>query len=534
MKFDLRARRWGAIGALALCALAYGCSSNTAPTDTLVFGRNKDAVKLDPAVVTDGMSLNVSIVTMEGLTSYKPGSFDIEPGLATGWTMSRDGKLWTFTLRRGVKFQDGTDFNAAAVKINFDRWRNKKDKLHLLLKGDYSYYESQFGGFPGVIADVKVLAPDKVQIVLTQPVAPMLANLAMPTFAMSSPTAMEKEGEDYFRQPVGTGPYQVAEWIKDDHITLKAFDGYWGGKAKVPTVVLRDIPDASTSLLSLQRGDIDGWEYPQPNDLIVIAKDPKLVIYHQPANNLMYLAMNNQKKPFDNIYVRRAINEAIDARALVKNFYDPSAIVADEFLPPAVWPHGVKVSYPYDPADARKLLAQAGPEYAHGFSTTLWYMTLPRPYLPQPQRVAEAIQSDLKAIGINVKLEAFEWGTYLQKVQNGEANMALFGWTGDNGDPDNFMYVILDKDSATPPGAQNVCFWKDEGFHALMKQAQIAPDMAQRSALYKKALQLIHDQAPCVPLVHTSPPIVFNKRVKDYRPNPDSAELFQHLSLSAN
>jgi len=161
-------------------------------------------------------------------------------------------------------------------------------------------------------------------------------------------------------------------------------------------------------------------------------------------------------------------------------------------------------------------------------------MTLPRPYLPQPQRVAEAIQADLKAIGISVKLEAFEWGTYLQKVQNGEANMALFGWTGDNGDPDNFMYVILDKDSATPPGAQNVCFWKDEDFHALMKQAQIAPDMAARSALYKKALQLIHDQAPCVPLVHTSPPIVFNKRVKDYRPNPDSAELFQHLSLSAN
>ncbi len=529
---DLRVRHVAAFVVLLSAVLACACGSGSASTDTLVFGRNKDAVKLDPAVVTDGMSLNVSIVVVEGLTRYKRGSFDVEPNLATAWTTSPDGKIWTFALRHGVKFQDGTEFDASAVKTNLDRWRLKNDKLHLLLKGDYSYYESQFGGFPGVIKDVKVLAPDRVRLVLSQPVAPLLANLAMPTFGMSSPAAMLKEGEDYFRQPVGTGPYQIAEWVKDDHITLKAFTGYWGQKPKLPTIVLRDIPDPSSSLLELQKGDIDGWEYPQPDDLIVIAKDPKLVIYHQPPNNIMYLAMNDQKKPFDNLYVRRAINEAIDAKALVKNFYDPSAIVADEFLPAAVWPHGVKVSYPYDPADARKLLAQAGPDYAHGFSTTLWYMTLPRPYLPQPQRVAEAIQADLKAIGINAKLESFEWGTYLQKVQNGEASLALFGWTGDNGDPDNFLYVILDKDSANPPGAQNVCFWKDEGFHVLMKQAQIVNDIVKRSAIYRKALQLTHDQAPCVPLVHTSPPIVFNIRVKGYRPSPDSAEFFQDLSFA--
>jgi peptide/nickel transport system substrate-binding protein len=516
--------------ALVLLSLSACGAGSSKSDDALVFGRNKDAVKLDPAVVTDGMSLNVARVTMEGLTRYAKGSFAIEPSLATSWTLSPDGKVWTFSLRHHVAFQDGTAFDAAAVKTNFDRWRNKRDPLHVLLKGDYSYYEDQFGGFPGVIEDVKVLAPDKVQIVLTKPVAPMLANLAMPSFAMSSPAAMKQKGEDYFREPVGTGPYQVVEWVKDDHITLKAYDGYWGAKPKIARVILRDIPDAATSLISLQKGEIDGWEYPQPNDLPRIAKDADLKLYHMPPNNIMYLAINDMKEPFNDIRVRRAINEAINARAILRNFYDPSAVVADEFLPSAIWPRGVKVSYPYDPADARRLLAQAG--HPNGFSTTLWYMTLPRPYLPQPQRVAESIQADLKAVGIDAKLEGFEWGIYLQRVQNGEANLALFGWTGDNGDPDNFLYVILDKDSATPPGAQNVCFWKNDAFHALVMRAQVVSDRAARADLYRRALRLVHDDAPCVPLAHTSPPIAFNRRVHGYVPHPDSAELFQELTMA--
>ncbi|MBV8170998.1 MAG: ABC transporter substrate-binding protein [Candidatus Eremiobacteraeota bacterium] len=523
---NLRSRVACAIA--AVCVLAFSaCSSQPAGNSTLVFGRNKDAVRLDPAVVTDGMSLNVARLTMEGLTAYGSGSFAIRPALATSWTASPDGKTWIFTLRHGVKFQDGTAFDAQAVKVNFDRWRLPNDPLHQTLKGDYSYYESQFGGFPGVIAGVRVLAPDKVQLRLTKPLAPLLANLAMPSFAMSSPAAMRSKGEDYFREPIGTGPYQVVEWVKDDHITLRAFDGYWGPKPRIATVVLRDLPDAASSLIALQKGEIDGWEYPQPNDLPRIAQERDLHIYHMPPNNVMYLAMNNMRRPFDNLLVRRAINEAIDAKAIVKNFYDPTAVVADEFLPAAVWPHGVRVSYPYDPADARRLLAKAG--YPNGFATTLWYMTLPRPYLLQPQRVAEAIQANLRAVGIQTTLQGFEWGTYLDRVMNGEADMALYGWSGDNGDPDNYLYVLMDKDSAATPGAQNVCFWKDQRFHDLMMQAQVTTGRAARSALYDRALDIMHDQAPCVPLVHTSPPIAFNVKVKGYVPHPDSAELFQDM-----
>jgi len=531
----------GTLLALALlCSGLAGCSGagsgsnsagNSAGPSTLVFGRNKDAVSLDPAVVTDGNSLNVAKEVFEGLTRYRLGSFDIEPGLATSWTIGNNGKAWKFHLRHGVTFQDGTPFDAAAVKFNFDRWRLKDNPYHKSLQAGegYSYYASQFGGFPGVIADVKVIAPDQVEFDLTQPVAPFLANLAMPAFGLGSPTAMKKEGEDYFRQPVGTGPYQVSEWVKDDHITLKAYPGYWGPKAKINTVILRDIPDAATSMLALQKGEIDGWEYPRPDDLNAITADHNLTLYHQPPNNLLYLAIQTEKPPFNNVLVRRAINQAIDARALVHNFYDPSASLATDLLPLAVWPHPSRTSYDYNPAAARRLLAQAG--FPHGFSTTLWYMTLPRPYVPEPQRVAEAIQANLRDVGIIARLEGMEWGPYLDKTEKGEHNLALFGWTGDNGDPDNFLYSILDKDAAIPPGAQNVCFWKDENFHRLMMLGQTTIDRSTRAKYYLQSLELIHDQAPMVPLVHTAPPIAFKRTVLGYIPSPDNSEPFEVMSV---
>lgn len=520
-----------------LCTALPGCSTangtSGAGGSTLVFGRNKDAVSLDPATVTDGMSLNVTRVTMEGLSQYKLGTFDVVPCLATSWTVSPDGRIWRFTLRHDVKFQDGTAFDADAVKFNFDRWRLRNNPWHKTLQGklEYSYYESQFGGFPGVIEDVKVVAPDRVELDLSKPLAPMLANLAMPAFALSSPAAMKKEGEDYFRLPVGTGPYQVTEWVKDDHITLQAFADYWGDKPKIKTIILRDIPDASTSMLALEKGDIDGWEYPRPDDLPALQGDHGLTIYHQPPNNLLYLAINTQKAPFDNVLVRRAINEAIDAKAIVRNFFDPSAEVATDFLPLAVWPHPNQTAYAYNPVDARRLLAQAG--YPHGFSTTLWFATLPRPYVPEPGRVAEAIQADLRAVGINASLQGMEWGPFLDRTERGDHDLALYGWTGDNGDPDNFLYVTLDKDSAIPPGAQNVAFWKDESYHRLMIAAQETDDRAQRAKDYMEALKIVHDQAPIVPLVHTAPPIVFKRSVFGYIPNPDNSEPFQVMSVAA-
>jgi peptide/nickel transport system substrate-binding protein len=519
-------RRTSAAIAAALLLAAAGCSNSGGNgADTLVYARNRDAVTLDPAFAPDGMSLDVVHSMMEGLVRYKPGSFDVEPALATSWTTRAGGTVWIFTLRRDVKFSDGTAFDADAVKFNFDRWRLRSDTYHT--GGAFTYYESQFGGFPGVIKRVTVLAPDEVELDLSKPMAPLLANLAMPSFSLSSPAAIEKEGEDYPQTPVGTGPYELAEWVHDDHITLRANPDYWGQKPKIKTIVIKDDPTADSTLLALQKGDVDGWEYPTPESLPQVRKNPHLRVYRLPANNVMYLAMNELKPPLDDVFVRRAISEAIDRQAIARDFYDPGAFAADDFLPPAVWPQDVRTAYAYDPADARRLLALAGKP--NGFTTTLWYMTTPRPYLPEPERVAEAIQADLKAVGINARLEGFEWGNYLYQVQNGEHSLALYGWSGDNGDPDNFLYVQLDKDSANPPGAQNVCFWRNDDFHRLMLEAQTALDRGRRAAIYRQALAVMHDQAPLVSIVHTATPTVMDSDVAGFVPRPDTFEDFSAM-----
>ncbi len=516
---QLVATLFTALAVSILCA----CSAAPQSDRPLIFGRNKDAVTLDPAIATDGLSFNIARVTLQGLTHYKLGGFTPEPQLATSWHHSADGKVWILQLRRGVRFQDGTQFDAAAVKYNFDRWL--KDDPH------FSYMHSQFGAYPTVIKSVTVVSPSSVEIALRSPVAAFLADLAMPAFSISSPTALRTLGDDYYTQPSGTGPYRVAEWVKDDHITLKAWDGYWGSHPKIKTVIVRDIPDPATAVLELEKGDIDGLEFARPDDLPALRADPRLHVYHQPANNLMYLAINNQKKPFDNVLVRRAMNEAIDTRAIVRDFYDPTAIVATQFLPPSVWPHGVETSYPYDPTGARALLAQAG--YPHGFSASFWYMTLPRPYVPEPQRVAEAIQGYLRAVGITTNLQGMEWGTFLYKVDSGEHQLAIIGWTGDDGDPDNFLDPLLDRDSAVAPDANNDAFWMDEQYHELMVAGRMTIDPSAREAIYRRALARIRDQAPVVPIAHTAPPIVFGADVHGYIPSPDSGIHFETMYFGA-
>ena len=490
-----------------------------------MFGRNKDAITLDPAVSSDGISLTATHLIYDGLTRYKPGTFEVEPALARSWEVSDGGRRWLFHLRRGVRFQDGTPFNAAAVKFNFDRWRDRHNPYHAW--GYFTYFISQFGDSPGIIAAVNALDALTLEIRLRRPLAPMLANLAMPAFAIASPTAMQRERDRYAQNPVGAGPYELVEWVKDDHITLRRFDGYWGPRPRIRTVILRDIPDAATTQLLLERGELDGWEYPPPDVLPRLAADLNLRIYHQPPNNVMFLAMNNLHRPFDDVRVRRAIGMAIDRDTIVRHFWDPTAQAAREFLPDAVWPHGIAVALPYDPKAARALLAQAG--YPRGFHTSLWYTTAPRPYLPEPQRVAEAIQADLRAIGIEASLQGFEWGVYLPRVENAEHDLCLTGWTGDNGDPDNFLYVPLDKDNAQPPGAYNLAFWRNDQFHALVARAQAGPDRATRAPLYAQALAVVRDQAPIVAIAHTRSPLVFRADLRGYVPSPDSMISFGDL-----
>jgi peptide/nickel transport system substrate-binding protein len=461
---------------------------------------------------------------MQGLVTFKPGSFDVVGDAAQSWSASADGKTWTFALKPHLVFSDGTPLDAKAVKFNLDRWRLTSDPAH----GAYSYpyYVDDFGGYPGLITGVDAVSPTRVRIRLARPFGPFLRDLAEQAMELGSPRAIAADPKAFELKPVGSGPYMVQEWQRDDHITLVANPTYAGPKPGYGTVIIRDIPDQATSVLSIQHGDIDMLTDPRPDDAKSLAAQKGITIAEQPSNNVSYVAMETEKKPFGDVRVRRAIAYALDAASMAKNLYAGGAVVANTWTPPGMLGENAAViAYPHDVRKAKELLAQAG--LPNGFTTTLMYTTAPRPYLPEPQRVAETIQAELAQAGVKVTLEPYEWGVYLDKIKHGEHELCLIGWTGDNGDPDNFFYPLLDQDSAHKDGtAQNYSFWRDPQFHALMLEGQKTTDDGKRAAIYRRANAMVHDQVPAIPLVHTTVPVVLKSSVKGFVPSPNTSYHF--------
>ena len=510
-----------AVATLAACA-------GVAPPDPgprLIVARVKDAVGLDPAQQTEGLSLNMASVIFANLVRFRPGTFDVIPDIATRWHSSADGKTWTFVLARGLRFSDGTPLDAAAIKFNFDRWRDTRDPNHGTYP--YGYYASEFGGFDkqSVIASVDATTPALVTMHLRSPFGPLLRDLAMPSFGIGSPTAIARGVGAFNQLPVASGPYTVREWLHDDRITLVANPLWNHPQPAYKTVYVRDIPDQSTSVLSMKTGDVDLLLDPRPDDAKALAREPGIALYHPPSNNLTYLALNVEKEPFRNVLVRRAIDDAIDKSAIVRAFYAEGATVANNWTPPGMLGENPAVrARPRDVALARSLLARAG---VGRFATELYYPTSPRPYMPEPQRIAEAIQADLKDVGIDVTLEPFEFGVFLDKIRNGEHPMCLIGWSGDNGDPDNFTYPLLDQDSAVKGQAQNYSFWRDPRFHALMLAGQRTIDERARGRIYRAANAMIADQVPAVALVHSVVSFAAKSSVAGVVPRPDTINNFE-------
>ena len=519
--------------ALALMLLCAGCGDlDKGGPPQLVMARVKDAVDLDPSHATEGLSLNVAAEVLETLVQFKPGTFEVMPALATAWHTSPDGLRWTFDLRPHARFTDGTPADAAAVKFNFDRWRLQRDREH----GPFTYamWLSMFGGYsddpktPGAVRDVIVESPTRVVFVLFNPSGTFLRNVAMTSFAIGSPAAIERDPRAFEQKPIGSGPYMVREWVRDDHITLDANPAYDGplGAPRIKTVVLRDIPDQATSVLSIEKGEIDMLTDTRSDDAKLLAAQPAIRIVRQPSNNVAYIAMNVERKPFDNVLVRRAVAYAIDIPAIVHALYGPGTSPGDNWTPPGMLGENDAVHiYPHDVAMAKKLLAQAG--LPNGFTTSLYLPTSPRPYMPDPLRLAEAIQADLKAAGIDVTLEPFEFGVFLSKVQNGEHPMCLIGWNGDNGDPDDFYYPLLDQDSAVKGSAQNYAFWRDPAYHRLMLAGQRSANEAVRRAIYRRAAVMVHDQVPAISLLHTPVPLALRTSVQGFVPSPDTTYHFE-------
>jgi len=493
--------------------------------DTLVFGRGGDSTSLDPSRVTEGESFKVTVNLYETLLNFGEHDTTINPGLATEWEPSEDGLTYTFKLREGVKFHDGTDFNADAVVKNFERWANGDAEK-------FPYYSSMFGGFKGdeghVIDSVTADGENTVLIKLTRSQAPFLKNIAMSMFAIASPTAFELGDDQFERNPVGTGPFKFVEWKPNETITIEKFDDYWDeGLPKLKKVIFQSFPDNSARLNALMAGGIDLADGINPSDGNSIEDNEKLQLFERPSMNVGYLGLTVTRPPFDKKEVRQAINYAIDKQSIIDSFFEGRANIAKNPMPPSISGYNDDVEeYEYNPEKAKELLKSVGLE--SGFEMDLWAMPVPRPYMPDGKKVAEVIQKNLADVGITAKIVSHEWATYLDLASKGDADAFMLGWTGDNGDADNFLYTLLDKDTI---GSNNYTYYSNDKLHDVLIAAQTEVDEAKRNELYKEAQLIIHEDAPWVPLAHSTPLLGGAKNLSGFVPHPTGSDLLSKVEF---
>jgi peptide/nickel transport system substrate-binding protein len=511
-----------------------GASTGASSKDTLVFGAAGQPKLYDPAFASDGETFRVLKQIFEGLVKTKEGSADIEPALATKWESSPDGKDWTFTLRQGVKFTDGTAFDASAVCFNFERWYNFSGALQ---SPDVSaYWQDTFGGFKknespdspsSLYKSCTVVDPSTAKISLTSATGRIPAALALPSFAMQSPTALKKYNGDKVSasgdtfqypeyataHPTGTGPYKLeGQDQASKTVTIVRNPDYWGDKAKINKIVFKVIPDNNARKQELQAGTIDGYDLVAPGDIAGLKSAGEQVL-DRPPFNILYLGMNQKNPALAKPQVRQAIALAINRDGLAKSSFPPAATVAKEFMPPEVAGYADDVkTYDYNLTQAKQLLAQAGES-----NLTLnfyWPTEVSRPYMPDPKGIFSVIQADLQKAGIKIKPVAKVWNSgYLTDVQTGKADLHLLGWTGDYNDAYNFNGTFFGRFKP------DFGFTNKPLFDAIAK-ADAIPDATQRADAYKAVNRQIMEFLPAVPLVHSPPSVAVAANVKDFVPSP--------------
>ncbi len=520
------------IFALALLLTVPAVAQEPPPTPggTLIYGRGMDAVGLDPAHESDGESFKICDNLFEGLVRFSDEGTAVEPCLATSWDVNTDGTHFTFRLREGVRFHCGDPVDADAVEYSIARQWSAREPRHedYGVGGPYPFWG--YLGMDDVLQSIEILNPKTIRFVLRKPSAPFLSNLACNFAAIVCPRDAKEHGEEFFRNPCGTGPFRFEEWRRAERITVARHEEYWGLPAHLERVVFRSIPENSTRFFELLSGSIHMMDGIPPDDVPAIRKNRSLKLIGEPGMNVAYLAMNLDHQPFGNTLVRRAVCHAVDKEAIVSGLYGGLAEVARGPVPPNVFGADPDPEdYPFDQELARELLTEAG--YPEGFETTLWVMSGPRPYMPQPLRVAQVIQADLAAVGIHARIVSYEWGTYLDRVHRGHHDLALLGWQADNGDPDNFLFVHFDKSAAVPP-AGNIAFYRGEPVHELLVRGQETVDAEKRAPLYVEAQRILHRDAPWVPLVHTMELAAMRREVYGYRLHPTGRVLLSRVWIA--
>ena len=520
----MRRRRicsWATL-ALAVMLTAGAPSLPAQSASTLVVGLVAEPVALDPAQVTDLNSNRVGRRVVETLVGFADESTQIVPGLAESWTISKDGLTYTFKLRKGVAFHDGTPFNAQAVKFSIERQINPEHPAAKLGKYPFAAY------FFGNVKAVEVMDDTTVRFVLKEARASFLAIMTAGAASVVSPTAAMKSGQDYAVSPVGTGPFKFVSWDRGQRVVLEKNPSYWRYPVKVDRVIYRSVTEDQARLTELLTGGLDLIVGTPPDFVAQLENHPKVTLQKQVGAHVWYLGFNNTKKPFDDKRVRQALNYAVNKDAIVRDVLKGTGSISKGPVLPGTWgDEGGLKPFPYDPERAKKLLAEAG--LPSGFSTTLW-VPESGSGMQSPVAMSTIIQSNLKAVGVNVTLQTMEWGTFLAKLRTKEQDMFALSWMAGSEDPDLVMYPLLHSSQWTPVGP-NRALYKNTRFDEVLAQARLVTDQAKRAELYREAQRLLHDDPPWIFIDHEVQTAAFAKRVQGFKLHPSFDLRVETISL---
>jgi peptide/nickel transport system substrate-binding protein len=503
----------GLLAAIVLLPFLTVDAAARTPDGVLVVGQVAEPKSLDPGAVTALNDFRILVNLYDGLVRYRPGTLEIAPALATSWKVSDDGRTYTFTLRDGVTFHDGTPFDAEAVKFTFDR----------MLDPDHARHDT--GPFPlahfffGHVQSVTAVAAHTVRFRLDEPFAPFLSNLAYPTALIVSPAAVEKHGADFGRHPVGTGAFRFGRWDANRRVVVERNDDYWDGAPKLDAVVFRPLTDPNTRATEMLAGGLDLMLEVPPDQMATFRDRAGFRLHTAPGPHLWFLILNTREGPFADVRVRRAVHHAIDKKALVDQLLQGTAAVATGVIPAAfAWAHDPGLTpYAYDPDKARALIREAGKEgakvtfaVAEGGSGML-----------DPVPMGTAIQADLAQVGLDVTIRTYEWNTYLRRVNgglSGTADMAEMAWM--TNDPDTLPYLALRSDAKPEKGGFNSGDYANPEVDRLLEKARRATDRAERGRLYREVERIVHDDAPWVVVASGRQTAVTTDRVTGFRLEP--------------
>lgn len=523
---------------LLVFSFVFSMGVNAQAVKTFVYCSEGSPKIFNPQLATDGPTFNASASTLyDRLVEFKPGSTEVIPSLAKSWKISKDGLIYTFFLRKDVQFhtrkyfKPTRKFNAEDVLFTFLRMHDPVHPYHKINGGTYTYYKSM--NLHKIIKEIKKVDDYTVQFILNQPEAPFLANMAMKFASILSQEyainlSKKKKSKNIDFKPIGTGPFKFKRYVKDNVIRYEGFENYFAGKPAIDRLVFAIAPDPSVRYQKLKAGECHLVSEPSPVDLKAMRKNKKIKLLQQPGLNVGYMAFNTEKKPFDNKLVRQAIHHALDRGKYMKAIYLGNAEVAKNPIPPTMWSYNKGVTdYKYNIAKAKKLLKRAG--FEKGFETELWTLPISRPYNPNGKKMGELIQSDLAKIGIKVKLVTYKWAQYIEKAQKGEHQMIQLGWTGDNGDPDNFLNILLGCEAIK--AGSNMARWCNKGFQKIVTEAKQISNKSKRTKLYKEAQKVFKKEAPWVTIAHSVVYKAMAKNVVGYQISPFGTDTFHTIDL---